>query len=184
MKKVLSVLIIMVLCFCLCACSSKKEEDDTVKVLSAFSTFPDTMPEFSTVDLDDHIVTNDVFSQAEITVVNFWDTFCGPCVNEMPELTEWEASMPEDVQLIGIVVDAVSKDSDEYDAALQITEKTGVAYRNLIPTAEMNDIINGITGVPTTFFVDRDGKLIGDPIVGANVDGYRKVVEDYLNGQK
>ena len=44
-------------------------------------------------------------------------------------------------------------------------------------------VMGQVVGVPTTLFIDGDGKIVGDPIVGVNVDGYKKFVEDYLSEQ-
>lgn len=188
MKKIISILIIAVLCSSIWACSSKEEKEeeqtDSVQALSKFSSFPDSMSGFSAVDLEGNAVTNDIFSQADLTVVNFWGTYCGPCINEMPGLAEWAESMPDNVQLIGIVVDAASEDSDEYAAAQLIVDETGVKYENLVVTEGLEDIIGELIGVPTTFFVDRDGNIVGDPIVGANINGYKQTVEEYLDGQE
>ena len=49
-------------------------------------------------------VTNDIFSQADLTVVNFWGTFCNPCIDEMPELAKWNEEMPDNVQMLGVIV--------------------------------------------------------------------------------
>lgn len=185
MKKVLAVLLIAALTCSMYACGSEKEgQKDPVKTMSEGSVSSGEMPAFSTVDLNGNTVTNDVFSQADITVVNFWATFCGPCINEMPELAEWNASMPDNVQIIGIVVDVESEAAAEYADAQMIIEQAGADYPNLLPTMEMNEILDQIVGVPTTYFVDRNGLIIGEPIVGAYVSDYQKVVEEYLNGQQ
>ena len=60
---------------------------------------------FSTVDLDGNEVTDDIFRNKKLTVINIWGTFCGPCVNELPELESWSEEMPDDVQIIGLVGD-------------------------------------------------------------------------------
>ncbi len=89
--------------------------------------------------------------------------------------------MPENVRIIGIVTDVPSEDSDQYALAQQIVEKTGVKYANLVAGEEFNPVIREIVGVPTTFFVDKDGKFVGSPIVGADVAGYKSFVEGYLD---
>ena len=66
---------------------------------------------------------NDILSQADLTVVNFWGTFCNPCINEMPELAKWNEEMPDNVQMLGAIVDVETVDSDEYALAQQIVEK-------------------------------------------------------------
>ena len=173
MKRYISVLIILALCLSMCACSSSSEEKVTgseEKVASSSEDeAPNVMPEFSTVDLQD------------LTVVNFWATYCSPCINELPDLEEWSESMPENVQIIGIVVDVESEDSEEYSSAQQIVDATGVTYQNLVAAGEFDEMISEMIGVPTTYFVDREGNLVGNSIIGANVSGYKKYVEEYMN---
>ena len=65
---------------------------------------------FSSADLDKNKITDEIFSAADVTVVNVWGTFCPPCIREMPELAEWQKSMPKNVQIIGIVCDVNSTD--------------------------------------------------------------------------
>lgn len=87
------------------------------------ASFPSAVNVFSTTDLKGNTVTNDIFSQADLTVVNFWGTFCNPCINEMPELAKWNEEMPDNVQMLGAIVDVETVDSDEYALAQQIVEK-------------------------------------------------------------
>lgn len=186
MKKIIVLVLSFMLCFCMCACSQKNDEPKeerkaAIESETEESDVSESMPEFSVKDLDGNTVTNDIFSQADITVVNFWATYCSPCINEMPELNEWSESMPENVQIIGIAADVPSEDSDQYALAQQIVEKTGVEFVNLLAGEEFIPIIREIVGVPTTFFVDSEGKFVGSPIVGADVAGYKSFVEGYLD---
>ena len=185
MKKLTVLFLSFLLCFCMCACGQKKEEaveekKAVTESVTEESDVSETMPEFSVKDLEGNTVTNDIFSQADITVVNFWATYCSPCINEMPELNEWSESMPENVQIIGIAADVPSEDSDQYALAQQVVEKTGVKFVNLLAGEEFNPLIREIVGVPTTFFVDSEGKFVGSPIVGVDVAGYKSFVEGKL----
>ena len=60
------------------------------------------------------------YTHLDLTVVNFWGTFCNPCINEMPELAKWNEEMPDNVQMLGAIVDVETVDSDEYALAQQI----------------------------------------------------------------
>ena len=141
------------------------------------------MPEFSTTDMDGNKVTNDIFADYDLTVVNFWATYCNPCIDELPELAEWKKELPDNVNLIGLLVDVDEKDSDQYKLAEKIISQTGADYQHLIATEEFDDMISNLVGVPTTFFVDSTGKIIGEPFAGADVSAYKQTVEDYLNGK-
>lgn len=143
----------------------------------------DRMPDFTTTDLDGNTVTQDIFSEKDLTVVNVWGTFCNPCIGEMPELGKWADEMPENVQIIGFVSDITGSDDGEHlDLARKITEKAGVHFKNLITgDPQFNGFMSGIVGVPTTFIVDSQGNILGDPIVGAHVEDYKKAVEENLS---
>lgn len=145
---------------------------------------PDAFPAFETVDLAGNTVTNEVFYGKDLTVVNIWGTFCNPCIDEMPELAEWSASMPENVQLIGLVSDLNSADDAEtLELAQAICEATGAdVYTSLVANEDFNELLAGVVGVPTTVFVDSTGAIVGDAIVGANVAGCKSTVESLLSG--
>lgn len=145
--------------------------------------FPVNMPQFSTTDMDGKNVTNDIFADYDLTVVNFWATYCNPCIDELPELAEWKKELPDNVNLIGLLVDVDEKGSDQYKLAEKIIKQTGADYQHLISTESFDDMISNLAGVPTTFFVDSTGKLVGEPFAGADVDAYKQTVEDYLNGK-
>ena len=145
--------------------------------------FPVNMPQFTTTDMDGNKVTNDIFAEYDLTVVNFWATYCNPCIDELPELAEWKKELPDNVNLIGLLVDVDEKGSDQYKLAEKIIKETGADYQHLIATEEFDDMISNLVGVPTTFFVDSTGKIIGEPFAGADVDAYKQTVEDYLNGK-
>ena len=63
--------------------------------------FPVNMPEFSTTDMDGNKVTNDTFADYDLTVVNFWATYCNPCIDELPELAEWKKELPDNDRASG-----------------------------------------------------------------------------------
>ena len=145
--------------------------------------FPVNIPQFTTKDMDGNKVTNDIFAEYDLTVVNFWATYCNPCIDELPELAEWKKELPDNVSLIGLLVDVDEKGSEQYKLAEKIISQTGADYQHLIATEEFDDIISNLVGVPTTFFVDSTGKIIGEPFAGADVSAYKQTVEDYLNGK-
>ena len=209
MKKISALCLVGMLCIGLWACSSSSEdsasgnssgttkstdtsEKDNKTEKSDSSSgdqetsengFPVNMPEFSTTDLEGKNVTNDIFTEYDLTVVNFWATYCNPCINELPELAEWKKELPDNVNLIGLLVDVEEEGSEQYKLAEKIIKRTGADYQHLIVTDAFDDIISNLVGVPTTFFVDRTGKIIGEPFAGADVDAYKQTVEDYLNGK-
>lgn len=188
MKKLSALCLAGMLCLGLWACSSSEDSSSgdssgTTKQETSENGFPVNMPEFSTTDMDGNKVTNDTFADYDLTVVNFWATYCNPCIDELPELTEWKKELPDNVNLIGLLVDVDEKGSDQYKLAEKIIKETGADYQHLIAMEEFDDMISNLVGVPTTFFVDSAGKIIGEPFAGADVDAYKQTVEDYLNGK-
>ncbi len=141
------------------------------------------LPEFTAKDLDGNEVTDDIFSQKDVTVVNIWGTFCGPCVEEMPELGEWAAEMPDNVQLVGILVDVPEGDEDQITAAKEILDAAKADFVNVVPSGKLVDWVGNIMSVPTTILVNKEGRIIGEPMVGAYVQGYKDAVEAYLDGK-
>lgn len=138
-------------------------------------------PSFTATDLDGSTVTESIFSEKDLTVLNIWGTFCGPCIGEMPELGEWAKEMPDNVQMLGLIIDINGEEDTEHrDLAVDITQKAGADFTNLIANADFAPILKDVVGVPTTLFIDGDGNIVGDPIVGADVDGYKAFVEEYL----
>lgn len=188
MKKISALCLAGILCLGLWACSSSEDSSSsdssgTTKQETSENGFPVNMPEFSTTDMDGNKVTNDTFADYDLTVVNFWATYCNPCIDELPELAEWKKELPNNVNLIGLLVDVDEKGSDQYKLAEKIIKETGADYQHLIATEEFDDMISNLVGIPTTFFVDSTGKIIGEPFAGADVNAYKQTVEDYLNGK-
>ena len=138
--------------------------------------------EFTTNDINGNEVTQSIFANKDLTVVNIWGTFCGPCINEMPELGAWEKELPDNVQIVGLIVDISSTDNEtQIAAAKQITEKADVGFVNLIGgNGDFDELIGSIVGVPTTIFVDKSGNIVGEIIVGADVDRYKSFVNKYV----
>ena len=161
--------------------ASSVDSASSTDTVSAYS-FPTQMPAFTAKDLDGNTVTESIFSDKDLTIINIWGTFCPPCIGEMPELGEWAREMPDNVQLIGLVSDISGDDDTEHhDLAVEILEKADADFLQIIANQDFIPIMQYIIGVPTTLFVDKEGNIVGDPIIGANVEGYKQFVEDYLN---
>ena len=151
----------------------------------------DNVGTFETTDIDGNTYTEKVFSDYDLTLVNAFTTWCSPCVNEMPELEELYQEMKDQgVGVVGMVLDSVSEDGTPDDSIVQkaqlLKEKTGVTYPLLIPDKGfLNGRISGLQSFPESFFVDKDGNIVGDPIMGSNTfDGWKEAVETQLAALK
>lgn len=139
------------------------------------------VPAFSTKDLKGNTVTQEIFAKKKLTVVNVWGTFCPPCIGEMPELGAWAREMPEDVQIIGLICDVEgAQDREHLELARKITSEARADFVNIYPDEALYRFLSDVEAVPTTFFVDSNGQVVGEPIIGANVAGYRAFVESRL----
>ena len=138
-------------------------------------------PQFAALNLANETVTDNIFAQKKITVLNIWGTFCPPCIEEMPELGEWARNMPADAQIIGLICDVRgSDDIQTIDAAKKILSEANANFVNLIPDVALEKYLQKVDAVPTTLFIDSQGNLIGEPVVGADVESYKARVADYL----
>lgn len=128
-------------------------------------------PDFQGKDLDGKDVnSNELFSGNTVTVVNFWFTTCKPCVGELADL---DALNQELAQKGGAVVgiNAFTLDGDEgaIAEAKEILSKKGAAYQNLWfdSDSDAGRFTAGLYAFPTTYVVDQNGNIVGQPIVGA-----------------
>ena len=141
---------------------------------------------FETTDLDGNKVTSEeLFAGNEITMINYWGTWCGNCVGELAALGDIHRSLQQNgCGIIGIVQDASADDQDSLDKAKGLLMENDVDYPNIVPCDEMGDILDDISGYPTSFFVDRTGKILCSPICGAAVSEYENTVLDLKNGEE
>ena len=131
-----------------------------------------TQLSFTTADFDGNEVdSKELFSQHDYTMVNLWTSWCHFCVEEMPELEEMNKEFAEDnCAIIGVMLDGDQE--KELQTGKEVVAGAGVTFPMLIPTEEMKEQLIA-TAYPTTIFVDSDGVVTGEPIVGADIAGYR-----------
>ena len=146
----------------------------TVFSSSATGTFKD----IDVTDYNGKRVTGDFFKDYDITMVNVFTTWCTWCIKEMPDMVKLAKDMPEGSKLIAVCADAYDAPSD----LKAIIETYKVDFPVLKMTDKQVSAISTIIGYPTTFYVDREGKIldmsIGMPSNGA--EGYRSKVEQLL----
>lgn len=136
--------------------------------------------DFTAVTQSGETVDQTLFAQADVTMINVWTTFCTYCLDEMPALQSLsEEYKDEGFQVVGIVSD-VAKSDDE--TVQNIIDATGTEYMHIIPSSDLRTgFLKNVQSVPTTFFVDSNGKQIGDPYLGAkDQDAWAKIIEEML----
>ena len=104
------------------------------------------------------------FDDHDVTIINIWSTTCPPCIAEMPELTEFMHGLPDNVQLITWCLDG----DYNTERAESIIEDAG--YDGVTLTAgdgDLQTLLYELMYTPTTLFVDCDGNIIGDALIGS-----------------
>ena len=128
-------------------------------------------PAFEGKDLDGNTVkSSELFAKNAVTVVNFWFTTCNPCVGELAELDALNKELAEKGgALIGVNTFTLDGDEAAISEAKDVLAKKGATYQNVYfdSGSEAGKFVENIYAYPTTYVVDRNGNIVGDPIVGA-----------------
>ena len=146
-----------------------------------------TVGKFETKGIDGKDYTEKVFSDYDLTLVNVFTTWCSPCVNEIPELEKLYEEMKEKgVGVVGVVLDTVGDDGKQDEETVKkagvLQDKTKASYPFLTPDSTMmNGRLNGISAFPETFFVDKEGNIVGETYTGSHtLDEWKEIVEKEL----
>lgn len=167
--------------------SAVKNENSTTAETEPEDASKGIFEEFKAQDMDGKEVTQAVFANHDLTLVNVWATFCGPCLSEMPELGELNAEYSKKgVQIVGVVADVL--DGSDQISPSQLTEaksivkKTKADYLHIVPTGDLaNTLLPQVAAVPTSVFVDKNGKQVGMAVVGAKSKGaWEKLINENL----
>lgn len=135
---------------------------------------------FTTTDLYGNTVTQEIFAQSDLTVVNVWATYCGPCINEMPYLGELaEEYDSSKVQIVGIPTDVYNQEYLDY--ALSLVNETGADYTHLLMSEELyNWGLTEIQYVPTTFFVNSEGEILDSVVGSMSKEDWKTLIDEKL----
>ena len=123
-------------------------------------------PSFEGKDLDG----NELFSANAVTVVNFWFTTCNPCVGELGELDALNKELADKGgALIGVNAFTLDGDETAIADAKDVLAKKGATYQNVYfdSSSAAGAFTSNIFAFPTTYVIDRNGNIVGEPIVGA-----------------
>lgn len=137
---------------------------------------------FSGQDFDGNSVDESLFSENAVTVVNFWFTGCKPCVAELSKLNELNDTLQSmGGEVIGINTETFDGNEAAIKEAAAILESQKAEYRNLSvnSASDAGKYASGIMAFPTTILVDRNGNIVGDPVLGGidNQDNYDALMD-------
>ena len=134
----------------LSACSSERPVRAAVKP----SKDRNSAPDFTLMDVTGKPVKLSDF-KGKVVLLNFWATWCGPCKVEIPWFIEFEQKYKDQ----GLVVLVVSMDEDGWPTVKPYIEASKVNYRVVIGTDRVGEMYGGVESLPTTFMLDREGKI-------------------------
>ncbi len=199
LKKVIMLMtVIGVLALTIVACAPKNDQGQetipqkninyTELLLALEESENPTFSNFKSIDISGKTVSQELFLDSKITMVNIWATFCPPCLKEMPELGEIAAEYAEKgVKIVGIVTDVQERDGSisnkQVDLAKSIIQETKADYLHILPS---NDLyyakLADVVAVPETVFLDKDGNVLGKPYLGSrDKEGWIKIIEELLD---
>lgn len=174
----------------LCGCSAGKGDGpDSAGDVVPTENSADETPEpentvsFEAKDMDGNTVTSDVFAESRLTMVNVWATYCNPCLSEMPELGELAGEYDsDDFKIIGIVSDVMEgADQKTLDAAEELIQETGADYPHLLLNESLYyGLLSGVSGVPTTFFIDKEGIVLGIVVGAKDKAVWKEIIDELL----
>ena len=141
------------------------DNTDELKASSAFSSF-------TAQDVFGNEITDEIIKENDITMINIWATWCGPCVMEMKDLGELYFNLPDGVGLISICIDS----DTEAEFAKEILDKNGCEFTTLVPSGEIKDFVDEVYSFPTTIFVDRSGTVIETTADANDMEGYLSII--------
>lgn len=198
MKKRIWVLSLILL-FLLTACKKEENKPSSEESKNSSTTQTTTSPsssqEISTVGLDfdqfhfdtmtikgERLKSEDFFQGTKLTMVNVWGTFCQPCIKELPDLAKLNKEYEDsEFRILGIVADTVATSSTNVEEAEKIIHDSGISYVNIMPNPSMDKEMQNFAAVPTTFFVDNTGKVVGKAYAGAkSYEDWKSIVDSTL----
>ena len=126
-------------------------------------------PQFEGSDLEGNPVDNSLFAGNAFTVVNFWFNGCKPCVEELDDLNALnEKVKAQGGEVVGINTETLDGNQQGIEAAKKLLAATGASYRNIYfaSGSEAGKFALNIMAFPTTYVFDRDGNVVGQPLLG------------------
>ncbi len=187
MKKSISLILsVMLFLLVFTGCGKSEVENVPTQNNTQSSENGGILSNFTSTDIDENTVDQSVFKGKKLTMVNIWATFCGPCINEMPDLGELNKEYADKgFQIIGIPVDVLdyygNLDESQVKLAKEIIDETSADYLHILPSASLNQVkLSQVTSVPETIFVDENGNQVGQSYIGARSKEQWKEIIDGL----
>jgi cytochrome c biogenesis protein CcmG/thiol:disulfide interchange protein DsbE len=118
--------------------------------------------------------------KGKVVLLNFWATWCGPCKMEIPWFIEFEQQFKDR----GFAVIGVSMDEEGWDIVRPYLQARKINYRIVLGNDQMAQSYGGVESLPTTFLVDRDGKIAATHVGLVSKSDYKNEIVQLLDGAK
>jgi peroxiredoxin len=159
-----SLLIFLAFNALLISCAGKDNNPVALETSSALIGRP--APDFVLNDIDGNAVKLADF-KGKVLIVDFWSTWCGPCVGEIPDFVELYRTYKDK----GLVIVGISLDQGGVEVVKNFAAQYKVTYPLVMGDQKVTEAYGGISAIPTTFIIDRQGKII-DGVVGSREKSY------------
>lgn len=142
----------------------------------ALARAPETMPAFTLPSATNDTVIDSSSQAGKVLLINFWATWCGPCREEIPSLKKlWAEHRSQGFEVIGISMDMGSRDT-----VAKFAKKYSIAYPIAMGTPKVARSFGGIIGIPQSYLVDRQGKIVRSYSGMINLDVLEKDIAKML----
>lgn len=190
--KFLPILLVMLL---LTGCSADASEDQTLDSMVQSESQQESEEISQEAEQEPYVVTFEAntiegeafssacFADSKLTMINVWATYCNPCLSEMPDLGEIAGSYDSaDFQMIGIISDVVEDaGEEEITIAKDLIAETNAAYPHLLLNQSLyTNLVSGVTSVPTTFFVNQEGEMMGYALGAQSKETWESIINELL----
>jgi peroxiredoxin len=118
--------------------------------------------------------------KGKVVLLNFWATWCGPCQVEIP----WFIEFNKTYKARGLAVVGVSMDEDGWKSVKPYLATKKIDYPIVIGTEDVAKAYGGVDSLPSTFIIDRDGKIAFSHTGLVGKDAYEKEIRSLLEGGK
>jgi thiol-disulfide isomerase/thioredoxin len=171
-KITLSIFIIILLSLTGCNKNASNEKPVTPEAMAKGESIA---PDFSLADANGgNIKLSDY--KGKIVIVDFWATWCPPCRKGIPDLISIKQQYGESIVIIGI-----SMDTDSKSEVVPFIQKMGINYPIAYATPEVAQAYGGIEAIPTSFVVDKSGKIVDMHVGLVPKEDFTSVIDKLLN---
>jgi thiol-disulfide isomerase/thioredoxin len=159
-------------------CGPKKDDrPPQPKVAGAAGALPvlGPAPSWRLRDVNGQLVSSDDL-KGKVVVIDFWATWCGPCLQEIPGYTELQKKYGEQ----GLVIVGMSVDQGGVDLVREFARRNRVNYPLVMADEAVVGAFGGVQGIPTTFLIDRSGQIRDRKIGAMETSEYEERVKSVL----